>query len=97
MLHLVIEKTLSQAVVDRIAAGDDVILQGGAVWAAYSGHADNGKLQQLIKHGSSVFAMQDMLAVSGIAVKQLLPGVAAIDYAEFVELTVKNPQIQTWC
>ena len=97
MLHLIAESALSQAVVGRIAAGDDVVLQAGAVWAAFAGHGDNSKLLELIGRGCHVYAMSDILSVSGIADEQLLEGVQAIDYPAFVELTVKNRVIQTWC
>ncbi|MGR8931490.1 MAG: DsrH/TusB family sulfur metabolism protein [Gammaproteobacteria bacterium] len=97
MLHLVAENTLSQAVSERIVAGDDVILQTGAVWAAYAGHRDNTNLLALIAAGCHVYALQDVLSMSGIAESDLLAGVQAIDYPAFVELTEKNPVIQTWC
>jgi tRNA 2-thiouridine synthesizing protein B len=96
MLHLIAETSLSQAVVERIVAGDDVVLQGGSVWAALLGHEDNSKLQQLIGLPCRVYALQDLLVANGIAGQKLLLGVVAVDYAELVELTVKNPVIHTW-
>lgn len=97
MLHLIAENGLSRPVVDRIAAGDDVILQAGAVWAAFSGHQDNPKLEELLGRGCQVYAMQDVLAVGGITEQRLLQGIRVIDYPDFVELAVKNPVIQSWC
>lgn len=97
MLHLIAEAGLSQAVVDRIAAGDDVILQAGAVWAAFMGHQDNPRLVELIQRGCAVYALQDVVSMSGIADRQLIEGVKVIDYSAFVELTVKNSVIHTWC
>jgi len=97
MLHLLTENSLSAEVSERIAAGDCLVLQGGAVWAAYLGHADNYKLLDLLANDCSIFAMHDLLAASGIAAQQLLPGITAIDYPELVALTVQHPLIHTWC
>ena len=97
MLHLIAESSLPRAVVERIAAGDDVVLQAGAVWAAFLGHQDNSKLAQLLAGGCKVHALQDSLSMNGIDDRQLLPGVERIDYPALVELTVKNPVIHTWC
>lgn len=97
MLHLISESSLSQAVVERIAAGDDVVLQSGGVWAAFSGHQDNVRVEQLLTRGCKVFALQDVLSMNGIGDQQLMPGVESIDYPELVALTVKNPVIHTWC
>lgn len=97
MLHLVAEASLSPALLERMAKGDDVVLQAGAVWAAFSGHKDNAKLSTLLGMGCHIYALNDVLAMNGIQHRQLLAGVVPIDYAQFVELTVKNPVIHTWC
>ncbi|AEG00238.1 DsrH/TusB family sulfur relay protein [Methylomonas methanica] len=97
MLHLVAESTLTSALVARTAKADDVVLQAGAVWAAFSGHKDNAKLSGLLDKGCHIYALSDVLAMNGILDQQLLTGVIPIDYAQFVELTVKNPVIHTWC
>lgn len=97
MLHLIAESTVSQALVARIASGDDVVLQAGAVWAAFAGHRDNANLSRLLAKGCHVYALSDVLAMNGIGRQQLLTGVTPLDYAHFVELTVKNPVIHTWC
>jgi len=97
MLHLIAEVSLSPAVAERIAGGDDVLLQGAAVWAAFIGHRDNQTVRLLLGRRCHVYAMQDALSVSGIAADKLLEGVQAIDYPEFVDLTVSNSVIHTWC
>ena len=97
MLHLISENTLTRPVVERIAAGDDVVLQAGSVWAAFAGHADNPKIDQLLAKPCRVFAMQDMLQAFGIVPERMLAGITAIGYPELVELTVENPVIHTWC
>jgi len=97
MLHLLSLSALQSEIVERIASGDDVVLQQGTVWAARKGHADNSRLLQLLAQHSQVYVLLEMLAVNGIELSQLLPGVNVIDYPGLVELTVKNPVIQTWC
>jgi len=96
MLHLV-SQALQQAIVERIAAGDDVVLQQVSVWAALNGHADNAKLLQLFALPSQVYVLREMLEVNGIETSRLLAGVKVIDYPGLVDLTVKNPVIHTWC
>jgi tRNA 2-thiouridine synthesizing protein B len=97
MLHLIAETCLSQAVVERIAAGDDVVLQAGSIWSVLDGHQDNSKIGTLLAKPCQVYAMQDLLLANGIVAQQILCGVATIDYSELVELTIKNPVIHTWC
>ncbi|WP_150050680.1 MULTISPECIES: DsrH/TusB family sulfur metabolism protein [Methylomonas] len=97
MLHLLAQASLSDEVMLRVAAGDDVLLQGSAVWAAFRGHADNPKVLHLLGLTCRIYALQDWLTVNGIALDQLLTGVEAIDYGELVVLTEQNPVIATWC
>lgn len=97
MLHCLTENNLSQAVADRIASGDCLVLQSGATWTALDGHTDNGKLLALLQRGCGVHALRDMLEASGIQADQLLPGVTVIDYPELVELTIQHSVIHTWC
>ncbi len=97
MLHLLSLAVLQQEVIERIGAGDDVVLQQDMVWAVLQDHADNAKLLQLLANGCQVHVLQDMLAVHGIKNSAVLTGVEVIDYPGLVELTVKNPVILTWC
>ena len=97
MLHLVSLPAFQQEVIERIAAGDDVLLHQGAVWTAMSGHADNRKLLQLLARDCRIYVLQEMLVVNGIQSNQVLAGINVVNYSGWVELTVKNPVIQTWC
>jgi sulfur relay protein TusB/DsrH len=96
MLHLMALPGLPQEMLERIAAGDDVLLQYGLVWLATQGHADNGKVRALLAKPCRIYVMQDMLQASGIAQESLLTGVSVIDYPGLVALTVTNPVIHTW-
>lgn len=97
MLHLLSENSLSQAVVERIDAGDTLVLMSASIWAAHNGHADNGKLSELLARGCKVGVMEDALAASGIEPSKLLAGIEIVDYPGLVELTVKHHPIHTWC
>lgn len=97
MLHLLSLATLSQALVDRIGDGDDLILQQGCIWCARKGHVDNHLLYTLMAKTCRIYVLKDMLTVYGIDASELLTGIALIDYSDFVNLSVKNPVIQTWC
>lgn len=97
MLHLVSDASLTQAVVERVAVGDDVLLFAGSVWAVYVGHRDNAKVLQMLEQQCSVCVLYDVLTANGMEIDRLLPGIKVIDYSAFVNLTVDNPVIHTWC
>jgi tRNA 2-thiouridine synthesizing protein B len=97
MLHLVADEALKQSVVERVSERDDVLLLGGAVWATYSGHSDNAQISRLLQRACCVYVLSDMLAANGIAADKLMQGVRVIDYSAFVDLTVDNTRIHTWC
>lgn len=97
MLHLVSAPRLTAAICQRTSAGDDLVLQGGAVWAVLQGHADHSLLQSLIAANCGIHAMADLLVAAGIDQQRLVPGVRCLDYAGLVDLTVKHSIIHTWC
>lgn len=97
MLHCISQNSLTPSVVERIAAGDDVVLMSESLWAAFAGHQGNGLLQTLLQKPCRVFAMHDLLQAFGIEPSRLLPGIESIDYDALVSLTEHHPQIVTWC
>ena len=96
MLHLISQSPIETAIFERIGAGDDVLLLEASVCIARQGHYLNAELQRLQTQDCQVFTLDVQLALYGIEVERLLPGINVIDYSGFVELTVKNPVIQTW-
>lgn len=96
MLHQFALANLNDALIDRIGAGDDVLLQYGTLWALLKGHADNAKLLALQGKSCQLYALKEALQVNGIEPERIIAGVELIDYAEWVALTVKNPVIHTW-
>jgi len=97
MLHLISIAGLPQNFLDRMAAGDDVMLLQAAVWSAMTGHQDNAKIMRLLSRPSQVYVLQEWLTVNGIEKHLVFPEVRIINYAGLVELTVKNPVNYTWC
>lgn len=97
MLHLLSSLPLQAAVIERIGAGDDIVLVDAAVCAVLLGHNGNELLQRLLTASCRVYALQEMLVVYGIDRARMLAGVEPVDYLGFVDLTVKNPVIHSWC
>ena len=97
MLHWIAERDLNPVIVERIGAGDDIVLQSESTWAAYRGHKDNTLLNALLQKPCHVYVMRDLIQAFGMDEQQLLPGVEIIDYDGLVALTVEHPQTQTWC
>jgi sulfur relay protein TusB/DsrH len=97
MLHLLAMPVLPAEMLERIVSGDDVLLQRGLSWLARQGHADNGKVLELLAKPCQVYVLRDTLLACGIEPEQVLPGVSIIDYPGLVALSVKNPVSHTWC
>lgn len=96
MLHQLALPAITDALVERIAANDAVLLQHASVWAIWKGHQDNLKIQRLQDKGCQLYVLQDNLRSFGINPDQILAGIALIDYPAWVALTVENPVIMTW-
>lgn len=96
MLHLIFQTPLNIAVLQRIDACDDVVLQGGAVWNAVRGHVLQSELESLLAKNCRLHVLREELELNGIAERRLQPGVDVIDYAGLVELTVSNKVNKTW-
>lgn len=96
MLHILALPRLDAATAERIAAGDDVLLQRGTVWALLPGHQDQHHLATLVAKSCRLHVLGDWLAVNGLTEKTLFEQVQVIDYPEWIELTIRNQVIQTW-
>ena len=95
MLHLIFQSPIDAAILERIAAGDDVVfLENSLLRLLRHGNLNNA-LAQLLKD-SRLYVLADELEARGIAVDELVNGIAVIDYAQLVDLTVNNTLIQTW-
>lgn len=95
MLHLVSQSLKDGSLLERLAAGDDVVFLENAVLAL----SGQGRLAMALSQrlrDCQFFVLQDHLAVRGLSVAELATGVEVIDYAGLVALTVKNKLIQSW-
>ena len=95
MLHLIAQSPIDTAIFQRLGAGDDLLFLDKAVLNLLQKGSLNKTLTALLAQ-HQLYALADDLEVRGIRAAELLKGIKAIDYADFVELTVKNPLIQTW-
>ena len=95
MLHLIFQSPIDAAILERIAAGDEVVFLENSVLRLLQKGSLNDSLAQLLLQ-SRLCVLAEDLEVRGIAMDELVNGIDVIDYAELVDLTVNNPLIQTW-
>ncbi len=95
MLHIIAKSPVELVMLDRIDSGDTVLFIRSAVLAVLSGNILRERLNSMLIQ-NQLFALSPDLAARGILPEELLDGVGIIDYADFVELTIKHPIIQSW-
>jgi len=95
MLHLVFQSPIQYAVLERISAGDDVVFLDNAVFGLLRKGSLGDALAALLGR-CRLFVLSDDISARGLFADELAAGMAVIDYAELVALTVKNPVIQSW-
>jgi tRNA 2-thiouridine synthesizing protein B len=95
MLHLIAQSPIDSAIYQRLGAGDDVLFLDKAVLNLLQKGQLNKTLTALLAQ-NQLYALANDLEVRGIIPEELLKGIIVIDYAYFVELSVKNSLIQTW-
>jgi tRNA 2-thiouridine synthesizing protein B len=83
------------AILERLVTGDTVIFIENAVITLLQQGKMHAFLRQLTKK-AHCYVLEPDLLVRGIAVQTIVPGIEAIEYAGFVELTVEHSHIQTW-
>lgn len=66
-----------------------------AVYLAKSGSQTAAKINKY-RGEMEIYTLASDLAARGLSEKELEPGVRAIDYSDFVELTVENKDLQFW-
>ncbi|MGZ8162490.1 MAG: sulfurtransferase complex subunit TusB [Methylobacter sp.] len=95
MLHLVFQSPIETAILERIDSGDVIVfLENSVLRILQKGLLSDRLTQQLAINRLCV--LSDDITVRGIVADELVKGIEVIDYAELVELTVKNPLIQSW-
>ena len=78
----------------RTMSGGAILLIEDAVYAATRGHAAEPKLREAMAR-CKLYALQPDLDARGMG-DRLIEGVAAVDYAGFVDLVAEHPSCQSW-
>jgi tRNA 2-thiouridine synthesizing protein B len=95
MLHLIFQSPIATAILERIAAGDDVVFLENAVLRLLHKGSFSDVLAQLLLQ-NRLYVLAEDLEVRGIGADELVNGITVIDYAGLVGLTVSNPSILSW-
>ena len=99
MLHIVnkspFEKNSLESCLRLVSAGDHILLIEDAVVAAI----ENSRFQQLIIDAqalSTFYVLSPDLDARGLGNKQLISGIALVNYDGFVDLTAAHHPVQSW-
>ncbi len=95
MLHLIFQSPIDNAIMERIDSGDDVVFLENSVLRILKKGSLCGVLMQLLT-ANRLYVLVDAIESRGVGITELVSGIEVIDYAELVNLTVKNPVIQSW-
>ncbi|UOA08049.1 sulfurtransferase complex subunit TusB [Methylobacter sp. S3L5C] len=95
MLHLIFQSPIDSAILERIDSGDDVLfLENAVLRILKNGSLCVGLTQLLIQN--RLYVLVEDIEVRGVGIAELIEGIEVIDYSGMVDLTVKNPVIQSW-
>ncbi|CAA9889923.1 Sulfur relay protein TusB/DsrH [Candidatus Methylobacter favarea] len=96
MLHLVFQSPIETAILERSDSGDVIVfLENSVLRILQKGALSDSLSRQLTTNRLCV--LSDDISVRGIMAEELVKGIEVIDYAELVDLTIKNTVIQSWC
>lgn len=95
MLHLVFQSPISEALLERVASGDDLVFMESAVLGLLQRGRLSKPLSRLLAN-NGLFVLTDDLASRGIAAEELVRGICVTDYSGLVALTVKHPVTHSW-
>jgi tRNA 2-thiouridine synthesizing protein B len=96
MLHLIFQSPIDIAVLDRMASGDVAVFLESAVL----GLLQKSTFAEILSNKLDTIrlcVLSEDMASRGILASELVLGLEIIDYAGFVNLTVENPLITSWC
>ena len=93
MLHLIFE--LSAVTLERLKDQSAVIFLDNAVLKLIKNAPLQFALTELVSI-TPCYVLSENLTLRGIEINLLIEGIIPIDYAQFVQLTVKHTPIQTW-
>ena len=96
MLHIISSTPVEMAIIERIGTTDVVIFIENAVLGVLQ---QGALVEQLLRKmgGNHFYVLTSDIESRGIGVDELIPGIEVLDYCDFVELTIQNSVIQSWC
>ncbi|TXS93040.1 sulfurtransferase complex subunit TusB [Parahaliea maris] len=86
------EQGVFQQCLGQLGTTDALLLMGNGVYAALDG---SPAATRLLATGATLYVLQDDARAAGV-LPRLCPGVKAVDYATFVELTEQFPRQLAW-
>jgi len=95
MLHLIFQTSPETVLFARIDSGDIAVFLENSVLRLLQNSSLSDLLMQQLKN-KRLCVLKDDLLIRGIAPDELVNGIEIINYLDLVELTVKNPHIQSW-
>lgn len=99
MLHTVnkspFEKTSLESCLRVARDGSAVLLIEDAVYAAANSTAVENQMREAMER-LSLYALEPDVKARGLDADKLIEGIALVDYAGFVDLTVAHDNVQSW-
>ena len=96
MLHIISQVPIEAAIIGRIDSGGTIILIEDAVLSTLRlGEMAEQWLGLLEYH--RVCVLEADLDARGVSKGEIVDGLEVVDYRGFVELTVENAVIHSWC
>ncbi len=95
MLHLIYQSPLESATLQRIAINDSILFMENALFRLLKSSRHASELETMSTH-SSLFVLEEEIALRGIHSNALVAEIKVIDYQDFVHLTLEHSLIQTW-
>ena len=96
MLHIVFQSLNDNPILERLGSDNDVIFFEKAIFCLLK----KGKFSEMLiaqfQCGNRLYVFKDDIETAGISLDELIVGIIVIDYADWVDLTVQNPVIQSW-
>ena len=99
MLHTINKSPFERASLDTclrvLQSGSTLLFYEDGVYAVVRGTAVATRVERALEL-AEVFCLEPDLAARGLDPDQLLAGVKLVGYEGFVELAVRNHQVQAW-
>jgi tRNA 2-thiouridine synthesizing protein B len=89
------QSPLQLPTLQRIGTGDAVLFLENSVLCLLKKGMYSSELNQMLTT-NRLFALISDLETRGISIEELVSGIVAIDYSDWVNLTTEHPSIQSW-